>query len=766
MTPNISQLREELAVFADVATKTPKVLETADHISAKMYRNGYQISLQFEKKSGVVNQSSPEIQETIRHANYRSFLASKGFADLRTWANSQQKLLRGSFDETLLLPVSGILTTPNGRLDASLDSINEFLVAKRSDGERLRTLLIDGPAGVGKTILIERLALRRSHEFLEVQAPLILHVQSRGRVLSFLQDLIAYSLQTMRAQVTYDQLPVLVRHGLVQLAIDGFDELGDPNGYDLAWAQLAQMVEDIEGQGALILAGRETFIGRERLLSNIPRLKGQHHQVAVASLRSVEPAAAKQWLKKRGWQEPHIAHAEDWGLFEPGSYALRPFFLSRLPDLLGNNTLDGGVEGQFLTAAPLIHLIKAMIEREASKFGDRVERAMNKEQREEFVFNVLVEAARDLADNQTESVEEEMLHMFVDAALGDDCNDIIRRLLTNRVLVLAFLVNDDRRGYRRFAHSEFYNYFLAHAAIDAVCKREVPKFLRRSILGPDFLVSFSTVIGSLTITQAQRFLGTAQLLLASASGLDRGDRNIAALLLASLSIADPLHPLEVVGATVDDAVIRGTAQAASIAECSINQLDLREADISAVSFHSVAISTLIADETTRLPPSFPNVGWIQLVQMTNLESTLAGEQALEWIDCHGRRQQSAAAEIVPSDVKDHQLYKLLQRACRVMLRHHWIRRPGDDRASQLVEDESWDDLERLLTNFGLLTKERDRPVGGRPATFYHIKHAREILNEKEDNEDVGRFFAELVRHIRASTSGASQLGDSHSSSIG
>jgi thioester reductase-like protein len=46
-------------------------------------------------------------------------------------------------------------------------------------------------------------------------------------VLSFLQDLIAYSLQVMRANVTFDQLPVLVRNGLVQLAIDGFDELGD-----------------------------------------------------------------------------------------------------------------------------------------------------------------------------------------------------------------------------------------------------------------------------------------------------------------------------------------------------------------------------------------------------------------------------------------------------------------------------------------------------------------------------------------------------------
>ena len=46
-------------------------------------------------------------------------------------------------------------------------------------------------------------------------------------MLTFLQDLIAFSLQRLRLLVTYDQIPVLVRHGLVTLSIDGFDELGD-----------------------------------------------------------------------------------------------------------------------------------------------------------------------------------------------------------------------------------------------------------------------------------------------------------------------------------------------------------------------------------------------------------------------------------------------------------------------------------------------------------------------------------------------------------
>ena len=86
------------------------------------------------------------------------------------------------------------------------------------------------------------MALKRSFEYKQRRDPLILHVQSRGKVLSNLQDLMAFSLQTLRLRITYDQAPILVRHGLITLAVDGFDELGDPSGYELAWAQVNDLI--------------------------------------------------------------------------------------------------------------------------------------------------------------------------------------------------------------------------------------------------------------------------------------------------------------------------------------------------------------------------------------------------------------------------------------------------------------------------------------------------------------------------------------------
>ena len=112
-----------------------------------------------------------------------------------------------------------------------------------------------------------------------------MQLAGRGRVLTFIQDLLAFSLQRMRVPVTFDQVPILVRHGLVTLAIDGFDELGDPSGYEHAWGQLNELIRDVRGGGAIILAGRDTFIGPERIRRDIKSLTRQDGINALTRLR-------------------------------------------------------------------------------------------------------------------------------------------------------------------------------------------------------------------------------------------------------------------------------------------------------------------------------------------------------------------------------------------------------------------------------------------------------------------------------------------------
>jgi len=733
MNLSVELIKTDLTVFADIGTGTPLIYEEDNHIVAIFFRNGERLTVRLQKANGQVSIVRAD-QPDVRYASFRALLASEVFGNLRSWAAAQYQLLRDLVAEDDMLPTQGDLATENGLTSGDIDKVDAFLTAEQKNN--VRVLLIDGPAGIGKTRFIEQLSFRRARDFVTTQQPLILHVKSRGRVLTYLQDLMAFSLQSMRLQVTYDQAPILVRHGLVQLAIDGFDELGDPNGYDTAWAQIRELIEGIKGAGCTILSGRETFIGRERLLKAVPRLADTLNEIGVFSISPVQPHVAKGWLKKTV-PEKDIQSAADWGLFDEGSYALRPFFIAHIAHILA----DGG---PFEASPPLVALTQEMIKREAQKFPESLSTIWSTEQRERFVYSVLGEVARDMAENQSESIDEESLIWIVDTSLGDDFDSEISRLLKNRVQAIAFLQSDERNGRRRFAHSEFYNFFLSYVTISTLSNFEVPKFVRRNLFSTDFLVTFGIVFDSEDTEIVRQFVGSTKTILLQLSGLDRADRNIGALLLSVTALGGRAGLTELTNLNVDDAVIRGVTDSVKIKESTINQLDIRECDLSSVSFNDVNIATLVADEITRLPPSFPDVGFLQLI-IHSRETSIAGSEARQWLDEHGRLSVSeSSSQIISDRDKQHTLYKLLQRVCRVMLRQHWIRSDGNDPVTRFIEDEQWPVLCELLRAQGLLEERADKPASGPPSTFYHVRHAHELLIEDKMNSRV----VDLLKSIR------------------
>ena len=481
MTADSPRLLDELALFADLGTAPPRVTGDGDRSVVRLFRGGEAIELTFcSTAGGRIVEHALDSGERRTHASYAALLASERFGDLRKWADAQKAFLESSLKSLDRNLVTGLLQESGAR--AGLQQADDVLASpERPDAQAVRVLLIDGPAGIGKTKFIEHLALSRAATFKSARRPLILHVQSRGRVLTFLQDLIAFSLQTLRLGVTYDQAPVLARHGLISIAIDGFDELGDPNGYDLAWGQINEFVNQVRGRGTLVLAGRETFIGRERLLRAVSSLSEGRDTVHALSLQPPSPAAAEKWLRRHGWSQKDLESTTE--LFEPGSYALRPFFLAQLADREVAATVRKSAAG-----SPLPFLVDLMIEREASKFGERVDNAMSRDVRETFVRAFLREVARNMADDQTEALDESVVSWLVEFATPDGMSAEVTSTLRNRAAAMAFLTTDDRPRYRRFAHSQLLNHFLGEETVDLIGRREMPRYVRRNILGADFLL--------------------------------------------------------------------------------------------------------------------------------------------------------------------------------------------------------------------------------------------------------------------------------------
>ena len=383
---DMEAIERDLAIFSDLGTKPPTVFPMGDRTLVRMFRGGIELEVEFHEhgRGRVIERLLDEHIEHI-HASYKALLASERFANLRKWAESQQVVLEHlNQDMDNRLPVFGQLSE-DGHLIGP-EEFDQILVDSSAARDAISVMLIDGPAGIGKTRFIELLCFQRARNYIAQQRPLILHVESRGRVMTFIQDLIAYSLQRMRLPVTFDQIPILVRHELVTLAIDGFDELGDPSGYAHAWAQLNDLMSDVRGGGTVILAGRDTFIGPERIKRDIKALRTTD-TVNALSLKSPRPDEARRWLAGHGWTQADLQSVEE--LFEAGSYALRPFFLAQL----AHNEVASAIKTK-TAGIPLAFLVDLMISREVTKFGDVVEGVMAEDERYAFVRGFLREAAR------------------------------------------------------------------------------------------------------------------------------------------------------------------------------------------------------------------------------------------------------------------------------------------------------------------------------------------------------------------------------------
>ena len=741
MTTEVSRILEELAPFADLGTDRPQAASNEHRIMIRMIRHGEEIELHFDKISDKVTERSLDDDQARTYASYRSLLASDRFGNLRQWANNQRRSLqnlKSAYNHRI--PVSGPLSSSDRELD--IDSFDRFLVAQdQGDEHAVRVMLIDGPAGIGKTTFIEFLAWIRADGHIIKQHPLILHVKSRGRILTYIQDMIAFSLQRLRLNLTFDQLPVLVRHGLVVLAIDGFDELADPNGYELAWSQVGELVEQVRGHGTLILAGRETFIGQERIRKSIKSLRSTDN-VQALTLRAPAPEAARNWLEAERKHE--LEFPEE--LFEFGSFALRPFFLVQLADLPPGSEFGAPRRGLLFTS-----LVDTMIQREAAKFGA----VMTPNQGYGYVQRFLREVARYMADDQTDAIDELALSWVAEVAAPEELDNHTLRTLRERAAFIAFLEEDDTPQFRRFSHSNLLNHFLGMEIIDAIARKDVPKCVRRNVLGADFLAIFCDLALDMSLQGSERireFYDSASELVQNYPWSDRGVHNIGSMLITLLSSMEYEGSLMLRNIHADEALIRGTTSTATIHGSGIGQLDIQGANVESLEFINSHITTLTVDEMTHVSPSIPMPSQIQYNRLHSDRSRVISsrEDIDGWLRAHGRVVAAGdtvgeGAGTIPKELLNHPMRRLLRRACRS--RSFWTPAGSTNYVKEFTRDSWWPDLLSLMQGHNLI-KEETIAAAGTNNRFFHIKQPIRILAEDMDDENVKSFYEALIDRMR------------------
>lgn len=723
--PPLRISREDLTSFADLGTS----VET-DGSGFYLTRNGESLRVAAEEGAGYIVMRSDG--SSHRYADARQLLMHEVFANIPKIARNQEILLAPQKVEGRPVPIKTRVTQVFGEVsefsvnDTPWATLDRWLRDRQATQGAAATdlLLIDGPAGVGKTTIVRETALLRAKAY-DGTAPLILQIASRGRVLQNISDLIAFVLQDVRSNLTVSQLMPLMRHGLIILAIDGFDELSDPNGFQTAWSGLNSLLEGARGQATFLLAGRETFVSTDTMQRQMTAIDpNRGDRLATLSLGDPDPDQAREWiLEKDGWTHELLRKDFVEPLFALGSYALRPFFLdviAKEPDALTSD----------VPPAPdlLSYLVDVMTQREADKFvnaldppdgggaagiyGDYVER-------------FLEEVARDLAENQSEAIAEDALDLIATvAADGLLPNDQVRAVV-QRARTVVFLSNDLQVGHVRFAHEQLLQHFLAREALRSVGAGETPRYMRRNVFGREALDVFAQVARG-RVDETERFLDAVRDGLGRPSR-DRTHTNLAVLGIAAMCATAPEDAkLRVQDVGIGELHFPFTAPAGIVFRGTpISILHAASADIRNVTFEDgVYIATLEIDRRSRLAKGIP------LPQTLVHPGGTTGDR--REIAAILAPAGSSGGEVGLAWPKD--LAELLGRIDRY--RSFWLRTAGDagqawDRPGlRIISDPQWPRVYKALKNLDLVTV-RTRDAAGTRSDFVHFRQDVRVLESSD-----------------------------------
>jgi len=715
------EILSALQPFTDPATEIRK-RDMAGSLSVRFVRNAVQYSIRVDLASGLVEIETP----TDRKTTFHSLLASADFANLDAMTGHQIRLLAG-VNQNFIEQRLEIDDRNRG-----LDEFMEMLDAPSTDATRI--VVLDGPAGIGKTHLLRRACAKQADRFRSrTSERAFLYVSSRGRRLSRLTDVIAASTQDVRAAFTYHQVPALVRLGLLSLVIDGFDELVNADGYEDAWTTLRDFLEELDGKGLVLLAGRDTFFDEQSFYT---RLESAHERLSVtlAHLQPPNWPDARNWLATQGWTDQRLKELEF--AFEPGrrTYALRPYFLTEIAKL---DVAELGV----LDFRSVV--VEKFVRREAA-----IVRGITRGERNvEFALNETFKAiALEMLERELEVIDNDFIAIAMDYAFqnaGFDRQD--RDKLVHKAASTGFLEEDSSsRKRRQFPHAEIFHFFLSEALLDALASPTYRYLLRKSVLSLDLLDVLADrveertadAVGSLwsevsKAIQEERTdpyltmnAGAFLLALARSTKLERTEREISVPYIAqgSLAAASPVLVLK---------------------DVRFAFLDATGAELHHVRFEDVRCDSLDLDEGTRFGSTLPDAVVVREKLASGVR--VLRDRTLVRAALSNRQTESKEADDLP-------LVRYVKDIALRATRHFYIHPDPDETKFPQIRDARWPGVRDLLESHGLLVR-KSMSMHGVAAQLMHIRNPSAILQgESADPAEDARiktFWKELESMARA-----------------
>lgn len=730
-------LREEiddLRLFADpfeAFTPSP----SAEGWKAAFVRKGEKIAVRRDADGVITTLRGPG---QPRYRNLKGLLVSPAFANLERLASAQLHVTRNLADEAgdlkEPLPNAGRIECGTQQSDLTFDNVCDRL---ESPASGLRVFVLNGTAGVGKSHLIKRIVRRRATPAsYRSGTPLLLHVESRGKVLTSLIDRIAGTLSSLRTAFVEEELKPMVRRGAVQVAIDGFDELSDSRGYARAWGTLRDFIRDLGGKGTCVLAGRDTMLDldtvREGLGNTVDR-----DSITLLHVEHPPADAVRAWLSRRDrWSGRDGELERVRKQVDEIEYLGRPFFVSQIAHL-------GPDRYQEAQGDPLADLMEGIVRREgirlageASDVGPELASTLYRE--------VLSETAMMMMDDETNATDVELVGLVIEEVFTDRADAETVSALAQRANALALLEETaDDAGKRSFPHETVKSYFFAHGVFDLFPDHGATTGLHRVPLSADDFRIFNRVARRRPLNDQARLRERLLAELRAANGYDYLRANVGGLLLSFAplaedgeSAADPLHVAHLELGDVWMADLLGVQQV-RMAGCRIHRLDVRSTDLRGVRFADVFVHELVVDQFVRFGESVPTVQSVIRFDKSGKPRWL--DSPAEWIEQQSAKPASMDQAGADRSDPDEKWY-LLEKFARISMRQYSIRtgKDNDDPAARnILRSPLWPGLRDLLLEHDRLEVHQNNAAGPR-SEWYHLVAGAEFLDPASAVQDSTR----------------------------
>ncbi len=681
--------------------------------------------------------------------SFRSLLFNKKFANLERLAMAQRHETRNLIDEksgenkTFIACRGEIVSGKNAeseksekKSDLSFENVSKLL---QESSEDLHIFVINGVAGVGKTLLIERLVRERSLPLSYRSGnPLLLHVKSLGKVLTALDDRIAGTLSNLKAGFYGDELKPLVRRNLVQVAIDGFDELSDSRGYERAWGALRDFIRDLGGKGTCILAGRDTMLNRETVHAGMGDTV-KESAITILNLDFPEPRDIRAWLsekpKWKGRENREVLNRieEQTKTIE---YLRRPFFISKISEFEPSGYSEIGGD-------PISYLMDGMVIRESEKLLPQGEEHTNTGSISDLYSTILSEAARMMMDDESDRIDVEFLRLIAEEVFEGHLNEETKKSLAQRVESFALFeidVNDD--GVRVFPHEIIKSYFYSKHILNYFPKHNATNAMYRVPLNAEDFRIFNSVVRRVPVSRQIDLRRSMKDALRTRSAIGYFSSNLGGLLLSFIPFEEDQSEGDFVMENVQlqDVWMADQigVQRGELVDLSISRLVVGNADLSGISFRKVEAYEMFVGPFVKFGDNVPNVQSLNLHDVSGRKERIFDANRIRnWI---AERSDKPDEKGVPDE-----RWRLLEKFSRISMQRYWLRE-GDEDTTRITDSDHWDEICALLERYDRLKIRDNVPVSGKRTKWFHLVAGDEFL-QFEEKRDLQESTVSILKHL-------------------